>query len=516
MDAPLLYRTWKRFVREGTVDPSRLEKVVLDSWLRSRDYGVNPLRERGQVVLTPEELGARRRKYQVAIKEIESFVHKGRDAIFAHRMIVLFADPEGFILTQSGHPDTLRQAARIEFMPGADWSERAVGTNAIGTALATQSAVYVEGYQHYVVATHPWCCAAVPLRGRDGALLGVLNVSGPVEAAHPYLLSVVATMGIHIEQQIHRAQPGDVLDMPNEPAFEGIVGHSESFRNALHLAEKASQVDYPVCLFGESGTGKELLARYIHRLSSRRNGPFVALNCGSVSAQLLESELFGYEEGAFTGAKKGGYCGKLRLADGGTLFLDEIGEMPQDMQVALLRFLQEQTVLPLGSRQEIRVNARLIAATHRDLRELVRQGQFREDLFYRIHVLPIRVPPLRERKEDIPALVEHFLRECGMDKKVTPEGLRLLQAYDWPGNIRELRNVLLSAAVFHDSREIGPDVLAPLLGTARPTKKPLSAVTDARAEAVVKTLRETNGNIAAAARRLGVSRSTLYRWMKQN
>lgn len=304
MDAPLLYRTWKRFVREGILDSNRLEKVVLDSWLRSRNYGVNPLRERGQVVLTPEELGTRRRKYQVAIKEIESFVHKIRDAISTHRMIVLFADPEGFILTQSGHPDTLRQAAHIEFVPGADWSERAVGTNAIGTALATQSAVYVEGYQHYVVATHPWCCAAVPLRGRDGSLLGVLNVSGPVEAAHPYLLSVVATMGIHIEQQIQRVQQVDLFDSPNERAFEGVAGQSESFRNTLYLAEKASKVDYPVCLFGESGTGKELLARYIHRLSSRRNGPFVALNCGSVSAQLLESELFAkgnFAKTCFTG-----------------------------------------------------------------------------------------------------------------------------------------------------------------------------------------------------------------------
>ncbi|ATY85544.1 sigma-54-dependent Fis family transcriptional regulator [Kyrpidia spormannii] len=518
MEMPLLYRTWKRFVREGTLDAHRVSRDVSESWVRSRRYGVDPYRDRGDIVLEPEDLELQRHKYADVIREVESLVHKIHGLLMEQRMVALFCDADGRILSEIGHPDTLRRAREIQFVPGADWSEAAVGTNAIGTALEVGNAVYVAGYEHYVVATHPWCCAAVPLRDPKGNVFGVLNLSGPLESAHPYLLGVVATMGAHVEDVIARMpqQGGETVETQEGGVdFEGMIGKSASFRRCIDLAERAARVDYPVCLLGETGTGKELLARWIHRRSGRRGGPFVALNCGAMPEHLLESELFGHEEGAFTGAKKGGYPGAFRLAEGGTLFLDEVGEMPPQMQLALLRVLEEKAVRPIGGREEIRVNVRLVSATHRDLGLLVRQGAFREDLFHRLHVLPIHVPPLRERKEDIPDLAQYLLDTTGTGKKLNPAALRLLQDYPWRGNIRELRNVMVCASVFDDSRIIGPEGLTSFLDAENITGAMPGRNIPSRKEAVVDALQNTRGNVSAAARRLGVSRSTLYRWLKQ-
>ncbi|UUZ91782.1 sigma 54-interacting transcriptional regulator [Paenibacillus sp. P25] len=231
---------------------------------------------------------------------------------------------------------------------------------------------------------------------------------------------------------------------PSCPPFEfrGEAGVSQAFQRTLHELRRVAPTDATVYLLGETGTGKEVIAQSIHENSPRKNGPFVAVNCGAIPKELMESELFGYAEGAFTGARRSGYKGKFEQANHGTLFLDEIGEIPPSMQVALLRVLQERKVTPLGSLKEVPLNIRIIAATHRDLRQLVDEGKFREDLYYRLHVYPINVPPLRERKEDIPYLVRYFCDKLGWNLPLTPPFWERLMEYHWPGNIRELMNVL--------------------------------------------------------------------------
>ncbi|GGE27568.1 sigma-54-dependent Fis family transcriptional regulator [Marinithermofilum abyssi] len=510
--------TWKRFVQEGTLDANRMEKVIQESWSRCKALEINPFREATDIVLTPKELEKRRNRLDVLITEAKLLIKELKAFLHEHEMIALFIDQDGFILTQEGYPRTLEKAKKMRFLPGAKWTEECIGTNAIGTALNTKKALYVEGFQHFTVSSHDWCCAAAPIKTASGDLIAVLDVSGPVEKAHPYLLGIVTTMAASLEEKIK--QRFHLLPELNEcfedPIFEGVTGTSETFKKALELSKKAAFVSYPVSIQGESGTGKELVAKYIHRLSSRATGPFVALNCGAIPSHLVESELFGYEEGAFTGAKRGGYIGKLRSAHKGTIFLDEVAELSPDLQVALLRFLQEQTVRPVGSNKEYQVDTRVITATHENLKELVREGKFREDLFYRLFVLPIQLPPLRERKEDIPYLAHYFFHLFGIQKKLTQESLDVLFQYDWPGNIRELKNVLIAASVFVDEEIISPLTLMQIIKerSIEPDATTLLPI-ESRNKALRHALEQTHGNISKAAKMLGISRTTLYRWLKE-
>ena len=229
--------------------------------------------------------------------------------------------------------------------------------------------------------------------------------------------------------------------------------------------------DLTVMITGESGTGKELVARALHDYGKRRSGPFVAINMAAIPRELIESELFGHEKGAFTGATQR-YAGRFEQAQGGTLFLDEIGDMPLEAQTRLLRVLQEGEYTTVGGRQRLRADVRIIAATHRDLRQLVRQGLFREDLFYRLNVVPIRLPPLRERSEDIPALVRHFLAHAGAEglppKLLDAPALDRLKAYRWPGNVRELENLVRRLAALYSQETIGIDVIEAELAEVTP------------------------------------------------
>ena len=280
-----------------------------------------------------------------------------------------------------------------------------------------------------------------------------------------------------------------------------------------------------ILIHGETGTGKELLARAIHQESERRRGPFVAVDCASLPESLIEAELFGYEEGAFTGARRHGSPGKILHADGGTLFLDEIGDMPLALQARLLRVLQERAVLPLGGRRERPVDIAVICATHRDLREMMREGTFREDLYYRLNGLAVRLPGLRERR-DLLVLIERILQaQGGRSARVAAPLLAAFQAYRWPGNLRQLTNVLRTACVlagevgridreqlpedFLQDLERGPDRQAP--GAARASATGLRAM---RADAVAAALQRNAGNVSATARALGVSRNTVYRAMR--
>jgi transcriptional regulator with GAF, ATPase, and Fis domain len=300
-----------------------------------------------------------------------------------------------------------------------------------------------------------------------------------------------------------------------DPFESGIVGNSPSVRRLLALAARIAAQETTVLILGESGTGKELIARAIHQQSRRQNGPFVAINCAAITETLLESELFGHEKGAFTGAfaqKKG----KLELAAGGSVFLDEIGELAPGLQAKLLRVLQQREFERVGGTHTFRLDIRLIAATNRDLAEEVRAGRFRDDLYHRLNVISLSMPPLRERREDIPLLAAHFLisavERCG--RRVTaiaPEAEQLLAAYDWPGNIRELENAIERAVVLGLSDTIQPEDLPETIRSQDPPEKGL---TGAKRDAIVRAWRQANGDYKAAAAVLGVHPNSLLRLIR--
>jgi formate hydrogenlyase transcriptional activator len=312
----------------------------------------------------------------------------------------------------------------------------------------------------------------------------------------------------------------DCFDQENE--FEGIVGHSAALREVLQLVETVAKGSSTVLLLGETGTGKELVARAIHNRSMRRERAFVKLNCAAIPGGLLESELFGHERGAFTGAiaQK---IGRLELADRGSLFLDEIGDIPLDLQPKLLRVLQEREFERLGSTRTMKVDVRVVAATHRDLEEMISKGQFRSDLYYRLNVFPIVIPPLRERPEDIPLLVQHFVEVAAqkMDKTIETIPTRTMDAlveYRWPGNIRELENVIERAVILSTGsvlhvpyRDLQSRV------TPGHDDKP-QTLADVERDHIRATLKETRWVLSGprgAASRLGMNRSTLYFRMKK-
>lgn len=314
--------------------------------------------------------------------------------------------------------------------------------------------------------------------------------------------------------------------------FQDIIGISTPIQQVISYARKVAAGPSSVLLTGESGTGKEVFAQAIHNASTRHEGSFIAINCGAISTSLIESELFGYEDSAFTGARKGGRPGKFELADKGTLFLDEIGEMPLEMQVKLLRTIQEGAVTRVGGDKEIKIDVRIIAATNKNLAEEVRKGRFRLDLFYRLNVIPLQIPPLRERREDIRALVKFFLKQKAMSlgkniPYLSPTLMEKILEYQWPGNIRELENfiekaVLLDGNILHvadDSlslpAESGYETPGPQPMAGSGDDQPLQSIEEAEKEAILRAIKRLEGNISKAARVLKISRNTLYLKMKK-
>jgi transcriptional regulator with PAS, ATPase and Fis domain len=306
-----------------------------------------------------------------------------------------------------------------------------------------------------------------------------------------------------------------------------LIGHSPAFLKCVQLAKKAATSDANILITGESGTGKELIAHAIHHASKRSGKPFIAINCAAIPKELLASELFGYVGGAFTGANPKGSKGKFQLADGGTLFLDEVGDMPMDLQVQLLRAIQEQEIMPVGGHEPIPIDVRIIAATNKNLEHEIREGRFREDLYYRIKVFEIELPALRERPEDIPLLSRHFLDKFAAQKGCGPyelseEALECLQNYHWPGNIRQLRNAMEYAVTMAEGERITPDELPAemrrLEYSVRSIRSPaasLSPVEQAEARWIRDVLAKHRFDLGAAARELNMNRSSIYRKIKK-
>ncbi len=327
------------------------------------------------------------------------------------------------------------------------------------------------------------------------------------------------------------------IEPADKSGFERAIGKSPALMQAIGRAKQLAKSRVPVLLLGETGVGKDVFARCIHESGASKDAPFVALNCGGFSRELLTSELFGYTEGAFTGARQGGAIGKIEAANGGTLFLDEIGEMPLDLQPHFLRVLEEGEVYRLGENKPRKVNFRLIAATNRDLRKEIQSGGFRMDLFYRVAVTSISIPPLRERAEDIPLLGEHYLtllsQRHGMDvRTLSPHVVKALQQYAWPGNIREFRNVMESMLLTSQDElltedDLPPHLLSPTQAAPAPAAAPeaepaavideptLSNIESAERDVILNAISKYSGNMTAVAREVGIAKSTLYVKLKR-
>ncbi|WP_336765861.1 sigma-54-dependent Fis family transcriptional regulator [Bacillus cereus] len=610
--SPFYLHTWKKFVNEGVLDSNRINQRISESWHRCKQANVNPHMNKGQKVLSSNIFREQKKKSEIFLDIALPQIQNMRKTIDELQMMALLIDPDGYVLSLSGNKQTLKRAKHINFIEGVKWTEAAVGTNAIGTALEIEEAIMISGTEHYSVVSHSWSCAAAPIHNDDGKLIGILDFSCPIEFSHPYMLGMVTSIAHAIEREcsirvhqnelhlIHRFL--DVIDSDEQVVicnhrdvivsasksvrervtnwsrmkledlvhhgletkleipvysnermigkcmylkenkqmntysaftfikgitFPGVTGTSKAFQHTLEEIKLVSPTDASVYVCGETGVGKEYVARAIHENSPRKDGPFIAVNCGSLPKELMESELFGYAEGAFTGARRQGYKGKFEQANGGTLFLDEIGEVPPEMQVALLRVLQERTITPIGSSKEVPVNIRIITATHKDLLRLVEEGKFRQDLYYRLHVYPLYVPSLIERKEDIPYFIQHFCERKNWNV-VFPKSIcnQFLQ-HTWPGNIRELVNALERIYILSQGREICEKQVAFLIQTMMGNQQQLELQVENKTEhtlnfrekiqrdSMIEALEKTNGNVSLAAKLLDVPRSTFYKRMQK-
>jgi two-component system response regulator HydG len=314
--------------------------------------------------------------------------------------------------------------------------------------------------------------------------------------------------------------------LKSKQGYGGLVGRAPEMEKLYRIIAKAANSSHPVLILGESGTGKEMVARSIHYSGPFHDKPFIPVDCGSLVPTLIESELFGYVRGAFTGANQA-KDGLLTIAEGGTIFLDEVGELPVDLQSKLLRAIQEKEIRPVGSTRRVPINVRILAATNRDLERAVTEGSFRRDLYFRLNVLSLRIPPLRERREDIPLLIAHFMeratRNSGQEKILTDDALKVLLAYDWPGNIRELENCLERTCAFTSGPLIHvPDLPPAIAGThvasvgidIQDGQRRIVSMAEVEKKSILSAIAELNGDKLQAARLLGIGKTTLYRKLK--
>lgn len=634
-DESAVASSWERFLENRPLPGVGVRNVVLDSWRRSRSEAVDP-----GIGSAPTANGdkihlLRARShdlYEAAKPVLETL----REILRESGTLIMLSDPSGTILDLNGETRARDAGEQINLAPGGCWSEDLIGTNAIGTTIATHQPVQIYASEHYCIDVKHWTCAAAPILDPLGRnLLGVVDVSGVKETFHGHTLGlvisaakqiegilarrdaelhgrllehamdgfsrygndcvvlfdqrgrIVKTSGsmqqaremygvrlpfevgsqltaldfaVHPDERIRqtplwlrpewlhpvRSRDGDLgtllvipigtparqaVSIPSpaskatDEVFAEIIGTSQAISTAKARARRIAPLDLPVLLLGETGAGKEIFARAIHKASSKPEGPFIAVNCGALTRELLASELFGYSEGAFTGARRGGLPGKFEQADGGTLFLDEIGEMPLDMQPHLLRVLQDGVVVRLGDTKERKVAVRIIAATNRDLQTDSSTGRFREDLFHRLCVVSLHLPPLRERPEDTEAIIgylnQRLARKYGCPpKSLASEVLHHLLRYRWPGNIRELQNVFEAMFALSDGNRIDGSLLPPhIAGAAVDAVLARGEVTPAMAAgrlaemeraAINTAVANSHGNLSMAARNLGISRSTLY------
>lgn len=625
----------QEFLSRGRLQEGAVAEAIERSWRRCLNNGLDVEAPKDIVVVTAQELAHRQEKNQLLLTHAEPEMLTLSEQIAHTRSMVILTDQEGVILRSMGDTLAQHEAERAALLPGASWSEAHRGTNAIGTALIEQSAISVQGAEHFMSYHHALSCSAVPIFGAQSQLLATLDVSNDLNVPQQHTLALVKMAAQMIENRLFRAstQADFAIHFHARPEFigtlwEGIamftadgvlqaINRSGQFQFDLNLtqlsnsrhevrveqlfdlgaislkqqADKQSQLvfplrlqngarvyariealqtaqsvpiaktvkrssaaslemlnsgdaqvalaiqqvkqvlnrEIPILILGETGSGKELFARAVHEAGSRNGKPWVAVNCAALPEGLIEAELFGYEEGAFTGAKRKGSVGKIEQADGGTLFLDEIGDMPLSLQARLLRVLQERMVTPLGSTKAKPVNFSLVSATNQSLKDKVASGEFRSDLYYRINGLSVQLPALRSR-QDLSALIQIILQvEQVSHTEFTPAAMRILKMHPWPGNIRQLHNVLRTAIALSDGAVI--DVMhftqdfldemtasAPEIVNADVLSLGVGAsaggLKSASDDCVREAMQTHQGNISAAARQLGISRNTLYRKLK--
>jgi len=645
LNKDIIKSQWKKFMTSGKVDSGIVRQEILLSWQQCQEWGINPADGVGRDILKEEELKELISQNAQLVEIAQPYMHTLHQSVQGSGFMVVLTDAKGRILHNCGDSDILNEAeGTIQFVKGANWSEKAVGTNAIGTALALGQAIQISGAEHFCLGHHQWTCSAAPIRNPGGQVIGCLDISGPAQCVYAHTLGMIVAAVEAIENQLRKGEVQEeknrayellaavtgsvtegLLAIDNEGKIilinsaacsilgltesmalgknitailgadnnfvnmaksrgwntdveivlehggerihctgssrpiakkdgsiagvvfslreikkvhrlvnrmvgatarftcKDIVGESEQIKKAIKLILVAANSRSNVLLLGESGTGKELFAQAIHNHSNRREGPFVAVNCAALPRELIQSELFGYDEGAFTGAKRGGHPGKFELANEGTIFLDEIGDMPIELQVNLLRVLQEHKIMRVGGEKIIPVNVRIIAATNNDLSKRVTEGRFREDLYYRLNVLNIHIPPLRERGQDIDLLTGYLIKTFSlqMGKKIkgtSPEFMETVRHYSWPGNVRELQNALEYAINVAEGDHLNiwdlPSNVQPRQSLRLEKQKilPLSEVEKVTLES---TLTFYKGNITKTAKALGIGRNTLYDKLKK-
>jgi sigma-54 dependent transcriptional regulator, acetoin dehydrogenase operon transcriptional activator AcoR len=637
-------RAWERFLAgESAVS---VPSALIASWQRSLESGVSPSASLAPFAVHGDAVEALRWRHRELLAASDRLFAATADLFADSHSMLLLTNQDGVILKAAGDLRTLTAGEKIHLTTGGDWREAMAGTNGIGTALATGEPTYIHGSEHFCEGIKSWSCAAAPIcEPGTGAIIGVLDISGPPSTYQINNLTLAITAARQIEMVLaeqsarqhmrllafclQRLSSSDAAGMiaidrrgrlihstgrvplpvgigerfpgmdensavedwarhlprglraewfnpvvvegstigamlvvpairsrsagkrtaerinalgsetgiegpretgneagseadPQRNCFAQILGQSAVMLAAVNRGRQLARRRVPVLIEGETGVGKELFARAIHG-EERGGGAFVAYNCGAASKELIGSELFGHVHGAFTGATAEGRPGRFELAHGGTLCLDEIGELPLELQPVLLRALEEGVVYRLGDTQPRRVDVRLLAMTNRNLHDEVKSGRFRGDLYYRISVTRIRIPPLRERDIDIDLLVEHFNRRLALRhavplRRLNPEVMAVLRAYSWPGNVREMRNIIENLLLTSREEKVELDELpAELLAEtaaasmAEPVLLQSTSLEETERAAIARAVHGAHGNLAQAARSLGVSRSTLYR-----
>lgn len=531
---------WDCFIHDIDFEHKLIKKDILDSWKRCKEYGVSLYDFDSKLLMKPED------KERYVLKFLREYEEP------QYREFCSIVETLNFNISVYDNSAKLKYIVNYddiydELYPQVgyflDASEEKLGTSSTCLAIKEGKPFMVIGPDHYKYIFHQFSCAAAPFYNERNEIAGTINASFTNTSVNNDTLNIIYSLARLYETLIlKRAADTNKEDLGKKKktnqsffTFNSILGQSEAINQAKKVAKRAASVDASILIYGESGCGKEVFAEAIHYESHRREKPFVAINCGAIPKDLVESELFGYEAGAFTGAAKKGKQGLLEYAAGGTVFLDEVENMPLSAQVKILRALSSSTITRIGGTEPIYIDIRVIAASKKDLEEEIKKGSFREDLYYRINVIQLKIPPLRDRKEDIKPILDHYVKAFSYKNrikvsKVEDEFLEYLKAYNWPGNIRELINIIERSLVLSENGIIDKSELPSAIKeryTVYQVKKYLDNVLKAPLpegktllqladEVIIESVyKEENYNLSRTAERLGISRPTLYKKIKQ-
>jgi len=534
-------KIWECSVNDMDFNDKHIKRDILNSWRRCKRHGVSLYDFDKKLLMKPED----KEKYVLKYRpEYSDPQYQEFCKIVENLNINISIYDHNAKLKYIVNYDDIYDELYPKIGYFLDASEESIGTNSTCLAILENKPFMVIGPDHYKYIFHQFSCAAAPFYNENNEIAGTINASFLNTSVNSDTLNIIYSLARLYEililkkaenTTIKNSQVKSINQHRGFYTFNSILGESEAIMQSIKIAKKAARVDSSILIYGESGSGKEVFAQAIHNESRRRDKPFVAINCGAIPKDLIESELFGYEAGAFTGAAKGGKQGLLEYSSGGTLFLDEIENMPLQAQVKILRALSSSTINRIGGNKPIPINVRVIAASKKDLQEEIRKGNFREDLYYRINVIQLNIPPLRERKEDINLIFHHYIREFS-DKtgiKITSIDDKLIQyleAYHWPGNVRELINIIERSLVLSENGVIDDSVLPTSIKecyTAAKLEEDFNRTFGEKlpegirllqiAEDIVikRVYKEEGCNITRTAKRLGISRPTLYKKIKE-